>query len=99
MGTQYIPYKPKKILNTHKHADSWFWDKYSAHPYVGCEHGCEYCYSRETKYLPYINPADFSKIIKIKENAPELLRKATAYLDEETKEKLVERWQHSVQNR
>jgi DNA repair photolyase len=75
MGTQYIPYKPKKILNTHKHADSWFWDKYSAHPYVGCEHGCEYCYSRETKYSRYSSPADFSKIIKIKENAPELLRR------------------------
>jgi DNA repair photolyase len=23
----------------------WFWDKYSAHPYIGCEHGCEYCYN------------------------------------------------------
>ena len=75
MGVQYVSYKPKKILNTHKHADSWFWDKYSAHPYIGCEHGCEYCYSRETKYSRGSNPADFSKIIKIKENAPELLRK------------------------
>jgi DNA repair photolyase len=72
---QYKPYKPKKILNTHKHADSWFWDKYSAHPYIGCEHGCEYCYSRESKYSRYDNPDDFSKIIRIKENAPELLRR------------------------
>ena len=75
MGAQYVSYKPKKILNTHKHADPWFWDKYSAHPYIGCEHGCEYCYSRETKYSRGSSPADFSKIIKIKENAPELLRK------------------------
>ena len=75
MGTQYITYKPKKILNTHKHADSWFWDKYSAHPYIGCEHGCEYCYNRESKYSRYSKPEDYSKIIKIKENAPELLRK------------------------
>jgi DNA repair photolyase len=75
MEMQYISYRPKKILNTHKHADSWFWDKYSAHPYIGCEHGCEYCYSREKKYSRHDNPDDFSKIIKIKENAPELLRK------------------------
>ncbi|MGD9130985.1 MAG: radical SAM protein [Candidatus Bathyarchaeota archaeon] len=75
MAVQYISYKPKKILNSHKHADSWFWDKYSAHPYIGCEYGCEYCYNRESKYSPYSNPDDYSKIIKIKENAPELLRK------------------------
>lgn len=75
MGVQYVWYKPKKILNKHKHADSWFWDKYSAHPYIGCEHGCEYCYSREAKYSRYSDPDDFSKVIKVKENAPELLRK------------------------
>ncbi|PVX26639.1 MAG: hypothetical protein CW691_00785, partial [Candidatus Bathyarchaeum sp.] len=84
MQTQYIKYKPKKILNTHKHADSWFWDKYSAHPYIGCEHGCEYCYSRETKYSRYENPEDFSKIIKIKENAPELLRKELGKVPKDT---------------
>jgi DNA repair photolyase len=75
---QYMPYSPKKILNIHKHADSWFWDKYSAHPYIGCEYGCEYCYNRETKYSPYSNPDDYSKVIKIKENAPDLLRKEMA---------------------
>ncbi|PVX24595.1 MAG: radical SAM protein [Candidatus Bathyarchaeum sp.] len=84
MGVQYVSYKPKKILNTHKHADSWFWDKYSAHPYIGCEHGCEYCYSRETKYSRGSNPADFSKIIKIKENAPELLRKELGKVPRDT---------------
>jgi DNA repair photolyase len=75
METQYTTYKPKRILNIHKHADSWFWDKYSAHPYIGCEHGCEYCYNREKKYSRHDKPDDYSKIIKIKENAPELLRK------------------------
>ena len=75
MDVQYTAYKPKKILNIHKHADSWFWDKYSAHPYIGCEHGCEYCYNRENKYYLYDNLDEYSKIIKIKENAPELLRK------------------------
>ena len=75
MDVQYVPYRAKKILNIHKHADSWFWDKYSAHPYIGCEHGCEYCYSREAKYSRYSDPDDFSKVIKVKENAAELLRK------------------------
>jgi DNA repair photolyase len=75
MEIQYTAYKPKRILNIHKHADSWFWDKYSAHPYIGCEHGCEYCYNRERKYSRYNKPDDYWKIIKIKENAPELLRK------------------------
>jgi DNA repair photolyase len=84
MSIKYIGYKPKKILNTHKHADSWFWDKYSAHPYIGCEYGCEYCYSRETKYSRGSNPADFSKIIKIKENAPELLRKELSKVPKDT---------------
>ncbi len=78
-------YKAKSILNVHKHCDGgWFWIKYSASPYVGCEYGCEYCYSREEKYNPYrastdpevLNLSDpFSEYIRVKENAPELLRK------------------------
>ena len=83
MEMEYVSYRPKKILNTHKHIDSWFWDKYSAHPYIGCEHGCEYCYSREKKYSRYVNPDDFSRIIKIKENAPELLRKELSKVPKE----------------
>lgn len=73
--TEYLTYRPKKILNTHKHVDGWFWLKYTADPYIGCEHGCEYCYAREAKYCPYDSPDLFSKRIKIKENAAELLDK------------------------
>lgn len=79
-------YQSKAILNTHKHCDGgWFWDKYSAFPYIGCEWGCEYCYLRDGKYNPHkssldpkvLNFADpFSQYIKVKKNAPELLRKA-----------------------
>ncbi len=68
-------YKAKRIVNKHKHLDPWFWTQYSAHPYIGCAHGCEYCYTREEKYTPYANPADFARIIKVKANAPTLLRK------------------------
>jgi len=76
MAVTYVPYKAKKLLNTYKHIDGgWFWNKYSAYPYVGCQFGCEFCYEREPKYLPFPDPDDFDKVIKIKLNAPELLRK------------------------
>ena len=73
---EFIPYRPRTILNKSKRADHWFWTRYSAAPYVGCQHGCEFCYCREQKYCPHDDPADFPYKIKVKENAPELLRRA-----------------------
>lgn len=72
----FVPYRPKTILNKHKRADHWFWTRYSAYPYLGCQHGCEFCYCREQKYSPYDEPSDFAYLIKVKENAPDLLRRA-----------------------
>jgi len=72
----FVPYRPKMILNKHKRADHWFWTRYSAYPYLGCQHGCEFCYCREQKYSPYEDPSDFAYLIKVKENAPNLLRHA-----------------------
>lgn len=72
----FVPYKPKNILNKHKRTDHWFWTRYSAYPYLGCQHGCEFCYCREQKYSPYDDPTDFAYLIKVKENAPDLLRRA-----------------------
>ncbi len=72
----FVPYRPKTILNKHKRPDHWFWTRYTAYPYLGCQHGCEFCYCRERKYAPYDDPNDFAHIIKVKENAPELLRRA-----------------------
>jgi DNA repair photolyase len=74
--TEFIPYQPKTILNKGKRADHWFWTRYSAYPYIGCQHGCEFCYCRERKYSPYDDPHDFAYCIKVKENAAVLLRKA-----------------------
>jgi DNA repair photolyase len=74
--TTFIPYRPKTVLNKGKRPDHWFWTRYSAYPYIGCQHGCEFCYCREEKYAPYDDPDDFAYVIKVKENAPELLRKA-----------------------
>ena len=72
----FVPYKPKTVLNKHKRADHWFWTRYSVHPYIGCQHGCEFCYCREQKYSPYDDPDDFAYVVKVKENAPELVRRA-----------------------
>jgi DNA repair photolyase len=73
--TVFVPYQPKTVLNKGKRADHWFWSRYSAYPYIGCQHDCQFCYCREDKYLPHDDPHDFAYVIKVKENAPELLRK------------------------
>ena len=80
----FLPYKARSILNKHKHPDHWFWSRYTAYPYKGCQHGCEFCYSRESKYAPHEDIADFAYLIKIKENALELLRKALAKAPKDT---------------
>ena len=72
----FVPYRPKTILNKHKRPDHWFWTRYTAYPYKGCQHGCEFCYCRERKYAPYDNPKDFAYVIQVKENAHDLLRRA-----------------------
>ena len=74
--TEFISYKTRTILNKHKRPDHWFWTHYTAYPYIGCQHGCEFCYCREKKYAPYEAIEDFPYVIKVKENAPILLRKA-----------------------
>ena len=51
----------------------------SVNPYRGCEHGCIYCYARPThEYLGFSSGLDFETRILVKENAPELLRRALA---------------------
>jgi DNA repair photolyase len=73
---EFVSYRPKTILNKHKRPDHWFWTRYTAYPYKGCQHGCEFCYCREKKYYPYEDVNDFAYILQVKENAPRLLRKA-----------------------
>ena len=46
--------------------------------FVGCVR--QYCYQHERKYCPHDEPNDFAYVIKVKENAPELLRKALGRL-------------------
>jgi len=75
MNLEFQEYHAKKILNVHKHVDGpWFWGKYTAYPYVGCRSGCEFCYSRGSRYLGRRDPDTFDTLIQVKINAVELLR-------------------------
>lgn len=48
---------------------------YSVNPYRGCQHGCSYCYARNThEYLGWNAGDDFESRILVKRQAPELLR-------------------------
>ena len=50
--------------------------KWSLNPYQGCVHGCHYCFARRYHYLMDLNPdEDFSDIIFVKANLPEILTK------------------------
>ena len=70
--TQYIPIFPKTIVNKVTSPDIGM--PYSMNPYQGCEHGCIYCYARNThEYWGYSAGLDFERRILIKKDAPRLL--------------------------
>jgi DNA repair photolyase len=76
MQLEFQEYRARKIVNVHQHVDGpWFWGKYTAHPYVGCRSGCEFCYVRGSRYLGKRDPSTFDTLIQVKINAVELLRK------------------------
>jgi len=81
MQIEFQEYHARKIVNVHKHVDGpWFWGKYTAHPYVGCRSGCEFCYTRGSRYLGRRDPDTFDTLIQVKVNAVELLREELARL-------------------
>lgn len=72
--TEFITVFPKTIVNTVKSPDVSM--GYSLNPYQGCEHGCVYCYARNShEYWGYNAGLDFERKILIKKNAPKLLEK------------------------
>jgi DNA repair photolyase len=84
MNQSFEEYKARKIINVHKHVDGpWFWGKYTAHPYIGCRSGCEFCYARGSRYLGRRDPETFDTLIKVKTNAVELLRKELPNLEKD----------------
>src|SRR6266540_4632768 len=73
-ATQYIEQEAKSLVNKVDSPDVGMW--YSMNPYAGCEHGCIYCYARNShEYLGYSAGMDFEQKIIVKKNAPQLLRK------------------------
>jgi DNA repair photolyase len=72
--TQIYYESPKKIINRVASPDIGM--DYSINPYQGCEHGCIYCYARNTHPYWGLNAGlDFESKIMVKQNAPELLAK------------------------
>jgi len=70
--TTYVPIFPKTIVNKVDSPDVGM--QYSMNPYQGCEHGCVYCYARNThEFWGYSAGLDFERNILIKKAAPELL--------------------------
>ena len=73
-ATQYFVDNAKGIVNKVTSPDVGMW--YSMNPYQGCEHGCIYCFARNSfEYWGYSAGVDFERKIMVKKNAPELLRK------------------------
>ena len=73
--TKYIEVFPKSILNKVESPDIGL--AWSMNPYQGCEHGCVYCYARNShQYWGYSAGMEFEQNILIKKNAPELLEEA-----------------------
>ncbi|MFY0591498.1 PA0069 family radical SAM protein [Roseivirga sp.] len=72
--TKYIKVFPKSIVNKVESPDVGM--EYSLNPYQGCEHGCIYCYARNShEYWGYNAGLDFERIVLYKPNAATLLEK------------------------
>ncbi len=73
--TTFVKEYPQKIISKNSSPDVPF--AVSVNPYQGCEHGCVYCYAREThEYWGYSAGLDFEAKIIVKHNAPQLLEEA-----------------------
>jgi DNA repair photolyase len=72
--TKAIETEAKTIVNKVPSSDVPL--EYSMNAYQGCEHGCVYCYARNThSYWGYSSGLDFESKIIVKTNAPALLKK------------------------
>jgi DNA repair photolyase len=73
-ATRYLEQEAKSLVNKVDSVDVNMF--YSMNPYQGCEHGCVYCYARNShEYWGYSAGLEFEQNIIVKKNAPELLRK------------------------
>lgn len=72
--TTYTEVFPKTIVNKVTSPDVGM--DFSLNPYQGCEHGCVYCYARNShEFWGYSAGVDFERKVLVKKNAADLLRK------------------------
>ncbi len=72
--TTFIIGKSKSVVNKVESPDVGM--AYSLNPYQGCEHGCIYCYARNShEYWGFSAGLDFERKIIVKKDAPELFKK------------------------
>lgn len=70
--TLYLPVFPKTIVNKVTSPDVGM--AYSMNMYQGCEHGCIYCYARNShEFWGFSAGLDFERRILVKKDAPKLL--------------------------
>lgn len=70
--TQFLEVFPKTIVNKVNSPDVGM--GYSMNMYQGCEHGCVYCYARNShEFWGYSAGLDFERKILVKKQAPQLL--------------------------
>ncbi len=73
-GTRLFEETARKIISVSSSPDLSF--MYSVNPYQGCEHGCVYCYARNShEYYGFSAGLDFERKIIVKHNAAALLEK------------------------
>lgn len=71
-ATQFFEETPKKVISKNDSPDVSF--LYSINPYQGCEHGCIYCYARNShEYWGFSAGLDFEKKIIVKHNVASVL--------------------------
>jgi DNA repair photolyase len=72
--TTFIFADAKSIVNKVDSPDVGM--EYSLNPYQGCEHGCTYCYARNShEYWGFSAGLDFERKIIVKKDAPALFKK------------------------
>lgn len=78
LQTEYIEVHPKTMLNKVESPD--IPGEWSLNPYQGCEHGCVYCYARNTHtYWGYSAGTDFEQKILVKKDAARLVEEKISH--------------------